>query len=169
MRISVSLDSDLDVKKPDGARGATINDKGDPPAGVTIELNVDALEELVQLEQLRPYLRPKAKGATRDPLAIVHPNPNFWGINAVTVQRIQSPQPSAIEGWDLTIECIEWFPAAKPTNKNSSKNKTPKDDSSAWAGFADGIAGAQDYLRRLSPANTGAATANSGLPNRRAQ
>lgn len=162
-KVSVKLSSDLDVKKPQGGTGATIADKGDPPAEIVIELNLANQNELNQLETMRSKLRPKSKSGARDPLEIVHPNPNFWGITAVTVKDIDSPSPDAVGGWNITITCVEWFPAPKKTPKPSKK---PKDESSAWAPYADdGVAGS-GYIP--PPSKDGSAVNNLGLPHRRA-
>lgn len=158
-QVSVKLGSDLDVKKPPGGTGATIRDQGDPPAEVTIVLNVANQAELDQLESMRPKLRPKSKTGARDPLEIQHPNPNFWGITAVTVKEIDSPSPNAVQGWDLTITCLEWFPAPKPTPKNKKK---PKDDATAWQPFVD-----DDVAGSGVPSRDGSAVNNLGLPSRR--
>jgi hypothetical protein len=135
--VDISLPSGLDVQKPKGANGATIRDEGSPPAELTIKTSIEEREELDALQAMVPILRPRAKDGARDPLSIVHPNANFWGITAVVIEEISSPQPTAMGGWIVTIKALEWFPAPK---KAKDQKKSPTDI-------------AQEQYLRLSPVN----------------
>lgn len=161
--VDVQIISDLDTKKPKGAKQASIADKGDKPSKVKIRLQLEDDEDLDMLEAQLVNLRPRSKGAGREPLDIVHPNPNFWGITAVTVDDVSSPQPDAVDGWIIEVSCLEWAP--EPVKVDASKNKKPKGetDVGSWGPFLDdGVAGSGN------PVANDSALANSGLPDSRA-
>ncbi len=164
-RVKVGCKSDLDTKKPKGAKCATITDKGDHLANVEIELVLEDDEDLTMLEAQLPNLRPRTKGVGREPLEIVHPNPNFWGITAVTVNNISAPQPDAVDGWVITISCIEWAPEPIKVKPKKNKKPTPKGETKVgpWAQmFLD-----DDDAGSGNPVANDAAQGNSGMPNSR--
>lgn len=156
-KVTVKLPSQLDVQKPTGAKGATIKDQGDPPAEITIELQLTSRPELDAFEAARPLLRQKAKNGARAPLEIEHPNPNYWGITAIVIKEIDSPQPDAVQGWKITIQALEWKPAPNAVAPAPAKPKAVGDDAAAWAPYVDKTATTD------SPAKTGAAANNLGL------
>jgi hypothetical protein len=163
-RVSVRIESDLDTKKPKGAKQASIADKGDKPSKVDIELILEDVEDLDMLEAQLVNLRPRSKGAGRSPLEIVHPNPNFWGITAVTVDDVDSPHPDPVDGWRLKISCLEWAPEPIAVKSGKGKEKPKGEgDVGAWGPFRDdGVAGSG------APAENDGALNNLDLPDSRA-
>lgn len=162
-KVRVKLNSDLDTKKPKGAKNASIADKGDKPSKVDIELTLVDKDDLKMLEAQLVNLRPRSKGEGRKPLEIVHPNPNFWGITAVTVDDVDSDHPDAAEGWRINISCLEWAPEPVAVKGGTGKQKPKGDtDTGSWGQFRDdGVAGSG------APDND-AALNNLGLPDSRA-
>lgn len=156
-KVNVKLPSGLDVQKPKGAKGATIKDEGDPPAEITIELQLNSRPSLQAFEAAKPMLRQKAKNGAREPLEIEHPNPNYWGITAIVIKDIDSPQPDAVTGWKVTIQALEWKPAPNAVKPAAKKPKAIGDDAAAWAPYVDKTAVTD------SPAKTGAAAKNFGV------
>jgi len=156
-RVDVTLSSDLDIAKPKAGKGATIKDNGDPPAKLKIRLQIVTKDEIDALAQKLSLLRPKAKNGARDPVEIGHPNANFWGINTITITDISSPQPDAVDGWIITIDAVQWFPAPKAVAA-ASKKPTATGDAAAWAPYVDKKAATD------KPSATGAPAANAGIP-----
>jgi len=162
-RVEVKIESDLDTKKPKGAKQATIADKGDKPSKVTIELVLEDDGDLEKLQAQLTNLRPRSKGAGRAPLEIVHPNPNFWGITAVTVDDVTAPHPDAVEGWVLSISCLEWAPEPVKVDSNTKKKPKGETDVGTWGPFLDdGVAGSGNPVANDSALN------NLDLPDSRA-
>lgn len=163
-KVRVKLQSDLDTKKPKGAKRASIADKGDKPSKISIELQLEDQEDLDMLEAQLVNLRPRSKGAGREPLEIVHPNPNFWGITAVTVDDVDADHPDATEGWRISIECLEWAPEPTAVKTAAGKQKPKGEtDTGSWGQFRDDdVAGSGD------PAANDAALNNLDLPDSRA-
>ncbi len=126
-KVDVVLPTGLDVQKARGAKGATIRDTGDNPAKVKIRTALEDREELDALQAMVPLLRPRGKTSARDPLTIVHPNANFWGITAICIEEVSSPHPTALGGWEIVIDAIEWLPPAKV----KSQAKSPTDTAQA--------------------------------------
>lgn len=162
-QVDVDIESDLDTKKPKGAKQASISDKGDKPSKVKIRLKLEEDADLPKLEAQLQNLRPRSKGAGRAPLEIIHPNPNFWGITAVTVDDVHAGHPDPVNGWDIEVECLEWAP--EPIKVDSSSKKKPKGetDHGAWGPFLDdGVAGSGNPVANDSALN------NLNLPDSRA-
>jgi hypothetical protein len=162
-RVTVKINSDLDTKKPKGAKQASIADKGDKPSRIVIELTLEEDNDLKLLEAQLPNLRPRSQGAGRAPLEIVHPNPNFWGITAVTVDDIDAGHPDPVDGWKIEISCLEWAPEPVKVKGGKGKQKPKGDtDIGTWGPFQDdGVAGSGN------PVANDSAHGNSGLPDSR--
>jgi hypothetical protein len=163
-KVRVKLNSDLDTKKPKGAKQASIADKGDKPSKIDIELTLVDQADLDMLEAQLVNLRPQSKGEGRKPLEIVHPNPNFWGITAVTVDDVDADHPDAAEGWRITLSCLEWAPEPVAVKPGGNKQKPKGDtDIGSWGQFRD-----DDVAGSGAPAENDAALENLGLPDSRA-
>lgn len=156
--VDVKITSSLDIQKPKKAKAGGIRDLGDPPKKVKIKLQMDSPEELKAFEKARPLLLARSKNGARDPIAIEHPNANFWGITAVVIDEIDSPSPDAVEGWQITIDALEWQPFPRDVKKQLKKAKDAEDaDAEAWAPFVS------KAIDGNSPALVGAARKNMGL------
>lgn len=103
----------LDIQKPKGADGYKMKDEGLEPANVEISLVLVRQEELTELAKVLPLLRPPKKGGTRDPLEIQHPSAAVAGITAIAIEKIRISQPTAKDGWTITISAKEWMPGPK--------------------------------------------------------
>lgn len=108
---------EVDVKKAKGNDGATLEDKGKDPAKGQIIARIPASLWPTWQTILRE-LDPQKAGAVRQPREIVHPKPNALGITQVYVQKIALGKPEAGKGMTITLECIEWFDAPKPTQQS---------------------------------------------------
>jgi hypothetical protein len=111
--VKCDVENSLDKKKPSGAQGAKISDEGQEPAQISISLQLINEGDLAALARVLPKIRPPRKGGKRDPLAIVHPNPNILGVESVVIETISMPQPSAADGWVISIGAVEWVPEPK--------------------------------------------------------
>lgn len=151
--VDVKFPSGIDFQKPRGKRGAKFKDIGDEPAKIKITLQISQYAELRAMPEIIRVLRPRG-ASLHDPLEIVHPNPNAWGVAVVVIEDIESPQPSAVEGWTLTINALEWLPQPADLVAQTNKPKS-KADADAWAPFVDRDVG-----------NTDDGVAGSGLPSR---
>lgn len=136
--VDVEIDSGLDVQKPKGAAGATIKDNGDPPKKVKIRLQMASRPELDAFAAARSILLARKKGGARDPIEIEHPNTAFWGITSIVVDKIRSPSPDPVNGWEVSLDCLEWKPAPAPVKVQAKKpktaSKTPTADTTATDG-----------------------------------
>ncbi len=148
--VSVRVRSDIDVKKPQGKRGAKHRDRGDHPRDIKIVLRIRQNEREFAAD-LRDVITPASSGDSRGPIAISHPNTDFWKVSAITIKEVDCPMPSSIDDWVWTIQAIEWVPApAEVGNSNAGKKAKPKDKEAPhnWAA---------DFLNAGSPAKQGAA------------
>lgn len=112
----------VDVKKQKGTDGAELEDTGYEPAKVTIKLKITDAEQWEAWLAVLPKIDPQKPGGLRQPLAILHPEPNSMGVTTVYVTTISGDPPTARSGKTITIECLQWFPAPKATKTS----KTPK-------------------------------------------
>lgn len=116
-RVTVDSGSGLDVQKPKGGKKATIVDNGDPPAKVTIELELLPGDVEEFRDFIIPILRPRGKNSGRAPLEIQHPNCEMWGIGIIAVDTIKSPPPKSGGTMTLTINAYEWAPGPEPVKR----------------------------------------------------
>lgn len=123
--VQVEFPSGLDIKKPKGARGATIKDQGAPPAELRITLELQH-EDMERFESVLRVLRPRAVAGARNPLEITHPQAALWGIAAVTVGPISSPMPQQGGTYIVAFTAYEWAPAPKKVKKSSAAAGTPE-------------------------------------------
>lgn len=129
-QVTVDLGSGLDVKKPKGARRATIRDEGAPPA--TLRVEIELLHgEMAAFESVKKLLRPRSVDGAREPLEISHPQAQLWGINVVTVGEVSAPMPSRGGTYLVSFTCVEWAPA--PTRVKKAK-KSPTTSGSGGNG-----------------------------------
>lgn len=120
-RVKVKLPSGLDVRKPKGGKKGRVRDGGVQPARVDIELELFA-DEMGELQQVIPKLRPRAVGAPQEALSISHPNCRLWSINLVKIGDIGSPMPKTGGTFTLDISAVEHVPQpakVKPAKKTS--------------------------------------------------
>jgi hypothetical protein len=157
-KVDVSVKSELDIKKPKGGKGATITDNGDPPCTLKIMLQLTTQSELNALAQMLPLLRPKAKNSVRPPVEIQHPNANFWGITSIIIESIDSPQPSAVDGWTISMSAVQWMPGPKSVAKKAAAPKRPQSDEEAWAQYRT----ADDKANGTKPSDSGQPGAGLG-------
>jgi hypothetical protein len=155
--VQVRVRSDIDVKKPQGKRGAKHRDRGDHPCDITIRLRIREFERDAA-KQLKDLLKPASSGESRGPLSIDHPNTAFWDIFAITIKEVESPMPSSIDDWVWTVQAIEWVSETDEVgNSNAGPKQRPKDDTSDWLPFQDdGVAGSG------APSRQGAAAEGFG-------
>lgn len=120
----VELPGDLDFQKPKGSKGSTMTDNGDNPAKVTITMVLWLQEQVDQWFRIVPELRAKSAKGARQPQEIIHPNALMHGIDAVVVDNIRADHPDAINGWTITLDCVEWFPAPKKAKGTTNAAKS---------------------------------------------
>lgn len=126
-RVQLTVEYDLDTKKPKGSDGWSMTDNGEVPAPLSIELLMWTSAQLREFERVLPLLRAAKKGGRRDPLGIVHPIASLAGIDAVTIKKFTLPMPDSVNGWRVPIEAIQWFPEPKPKTQAIGKGgETPK-------------------------------------------
>lgn len=120
--VATTVKRALDKQKIKGSDGANLVDQGYEPAPVKITLRLWLREQWTELERLLPTIHPRTKGGVRQPLQIVHPEPNLKGVHQVYVEEIS---PITVEKGlgTLTLSCVEWFPEPKP----AKQKKKPKD------------------------------------------
>lgn len=123
-RVEVKLPSGIDKQKPKGAKKARLRDIGAPPAEISVELEL-LPDEMADLEKVMPMLRPKAKDAPHDVLAVKHPNTLLAGVSLVMVTEVSFPQPKSGGSYVLKFGLIESVP--KPATVKKPVAKPPED------------------------------------------
>ncbi len=124
---------DIDVQKSKGSDGANLEDNGFKPGSCTVELTIFTSEQWDAWLQVLPHIDPQKPGALTRPLQITHPEPNLLGIQSVTVQKISGSPPSGGKKV-YRIQCIQWFPAVKPS-KTDKKPKTKDQSNQSFSGI----------------------------------
>ena len=136
VEVEAGKSRDVDVQKNKGTDGAALSDDGYVPAAVTITLRMWTREQWAAWQDVYPKIDPQRPGGLRQPLSIVHPEPNHRGIDTIYVTSISGSSPRRGGVKTETIECLQWFPAPKPVKKstkpkpppNAGGTETPDDD-----------------------------------------
>lgn len=110
----------IDKHKSKGVDGNYLEDEGYEGGTVTIRLRIINDEQWQAYQAMLPSIDPEQIGGLKQPLAILHPEPNSKGINTVYVTRINGGHPSSSAGKVEIIECEQFFPIVK--KKKTSKN-----------------------------------------------
>lgn len=133
--VTCKKERSVDVKKRKGDDGAELEDTGYEPAQVTIKLKITNADEWAAWQEVRPKFDPQKAGGLRQPLAILHPEPNAMDVNEVYVTSIEGDPPTARSGKLITIECLQWFPAPKPakTSKTAKQKEGGGDEARKYA------------------------------------
>lgn len=125
---------DIDIQKRRKKEKPRIRDNGLAPCAFTIKCEIKASQWL-EWQQKLPSIQPRRAGAVREPLNIVHPLPNTYGVTTIYVHKIKQPPPSARKGGIIEIRVAEWFEEEKetkgPTKKKANTSKYAPPD---WFG-----------------------------------
>lgn len=121
--VSVTWDTELDIKKPSGKSGATMTSEGDNPATVTILMTLATRDDLDLLPEALAALKPQSDGAAKQPLDIIYPSVNALGVESIVVKSIVMPPPTAGAGWPITINARQWVPKPKTQKKLKPKKR----------------------------------------------
>jgi hypothetical protein len=105
-----SVGRKLDTRKPHGADGATIVDKGMDLAEVRITVYVWEPAHLEAWEKLLPTILPRQKLSDRTAVAVYHPSLAELGITRVQIKKVGALRESSPTMKAATIEAIEFRP-----------------------------------------------------------
>jgi hypothetical protein len=153
---SLKVGIDVDTKKPKGSDQATSTDNGLEPAKFRIVVWLVTHEHWFELQAGLDSWNPRRPGRQRQPVELLHPLPNTFGIRNVRVLSVEASQPSAKSGMRVVIEVAEWFAAPKATVNKKVKPETARDYPALSEAIAlgGGIAGIYG-LRPERPFDTG--------------
>lgn len=130
--VSLKLNSGIDIQKPDGKVGARIVDKGEHPPQLHVKLTFPNVEELQLLMPFMPILRPRAKGAAKKPVSVMHPQAMIWGLDYVVIQDLEAPPPKSKTGYIIEFNLSQWVKdppkVKKPANGPKPGGSLPSDE-----------------------------------------
>jgi hypothetical protein len=151
-RVTCSMKSGIDTRKPRGGKKAAQKDLGAPPAQIDVELELQPAQFDQFAEDVVQLLRPSNVFAPRDPIDIEHPETRLWKIYVVIPGEIKSehPQPGGTKIITFTLE--EWAPAATAVKK--SKDKPAQEDDDGWD--------VEKLRKKLGPSGNHASSRNLG-------
>jgi hypothetical protein len=130
---------DVDHKKKKGSDQPKSDDQGIRPSRFAIKVWLTAKDWPLWLDVL-PTFHPRRPGRARQPVEIVHPDPNSLGIKFVRVVSIKPGQSTAKGGKVIQIECIEWFDTPADTKKNNKAKVADLRNGARFLGAALGSA-----------------------------
>lgn len=138
-KVDVSLSQEVDVKKPKGKHGATLTRQGYNPAKVKVRVRVWEAEQFDELQvaiaNVWPASLTRKKNAPTmkvdGPISIEHPKTRLWGIRGVTILGIEDNNGDRGDVYEVTFDCIEFYPSPKTTATKTDKKQLPTYDNSA--------------------------------------
>lgn len=121
---------DIQTKTAKDRDGTSDTDKGEKPAPFELHGTLldrprpDGRTDWMDWIDVLPLIHPLRPGRARQPLAIIHPDPNSMGIDAVRVLEIRYGTTTARSGKQIVIQVQRYYPETKAVDR--SKSKTPK-------------------------------------------
>lgn len=156
-RVEVTPGSGVDVQKPRGSKRAYVEDEGDPPDELSIEITLTPAEAKLFRDKIVPLIKPRNKSGGREPLEISHPQAEFWGIGVIMVGPIRAPQPAPGGFMKISMRAWEWVdkPAevktsgqVKSGDSDTEKTKFPINVPTAATALDAAISGDYSLLEK---------------------
>lgn len=113
----------LEKKKPSGADGGTLADKGLELAEIRVILVYWTAEHWAGIQDLVDRLGARRSLSQRDAVKLFHPALAVLGLSKAVCKSVSSPRPSqAFGAHEIVLEFIEYNP---PARSGSSRTRTP--------------------------------------------
>lgn len=138
---------DVDQQKQKGSNKAYSEDSGRNLATGTILVQLPGIKgsQYEAWKQAIATLDPASPTASTGPIEIVHPNTRLRGIATIRIVEINSPAPTAREGYNPVIKWIEYAEKPKEVKKAATKKSKP------FTGDTSLIAGGPPMIQLLEP------------------
>jgi hypothetical protein len=119
-----ALERSVDVKKPLGAKAATIAFHGDDPAKPEWELTLWTPKQWDRYQEMLPLIQPRKPDAYPQPVSASHPTLALHGITAIFFTKVGFPQIK--EGiCTIALSAMEWVPKPKPVKNSGAGGAGP--------------------------------------------
>jgi len=126
-----AIERSVDVKKPLGAKAATIAFHGDDPCKPEWDLLIWTPAQWDAFQEMMPLIQPRKPDAYPAPLEASHPTLAFAGIKAIFFTRIGFPKIDEGIG-TIKLSALEWVPKPKPVKKPATAVPPVVSDSPPW-------------------------------------
>ena len=125
--VKTTVKRDVKIKKAKGKGGASMEDQGNDVATGTITLKMWTSAQWTELLRILPTIQPRRPEGAKDPLELVHPEPNAKAVTQVFVDEIPPFDKDDKGLMTVTFKFTEWCPAPKPVKagKKAAKTQTP--------------------------------------------
>lgn len=135
-----------DTQEIPGQDGATRTVLGYADAELTAEITIWDESQMEKIKRLGDLFRPRREQKTYQPVSIVHPSANRWGIRQVYIFAIEQSPWTSKNGATITLSMREW------RSREQRKTKQTKPISVAAANTS----GIPDGIDIAAPSRTGA-------------
>lgn len=136
----------VNTKRAKGQDCPTSKDNGIEPAKFAIHVWL-AEHHWKAWQSVVGKIHPRRPGRARQPLEIVHPEPNVLGISQVRVISFTGEAPTAAKGKRYKIVVEEWFDEPKPVKvKTNANGKEASVRANYYFGDGQGNQGEGDRL-----------------------
>jgi len=125
--VKTTVKRDIQLKKAKGKGGQTSEDQGNLAATGEIRMRIWTRAQWNEWLRILPTIQPRRPEGPKDPLEIIHPEPNSKSVSQITVDEIP-PYEGPDEKGILTVvmKFKEWTPAPKPVKAGSGAAKSDK-------------------------------------------
>jgi hypothetical protein len=111
----------LDVKPAPGTDGAYETNQGYEPAKLEVSLSLYLEEHLRAWEELLKVIRPLPGKQKSEPVNIVHPLLDLYGLRRFRVPKIPLLKRDGPQSYGARLQCVEHFDQPKAMGKQSPK------------------------------------------------
>ena len=132
-KVDVHPSQEVDVKKPKGRHGATVTRHGYNPAKVKIRVRCTDAAQFADLQVVIANVWPASLARKKNaqpaqvdgPIPISHPKAQLWGITGVTILSIDDTSGERGDIYELTFDCLEYYPPPKVTATKTDTKTLP--------------------------------------------
>lgn len=126
-----AIERSVDIKKPLGAKAATIAFHGDDPVKFDWDLLIWTPAQWDAFQAMLPIIQPRKPDAYPSPLEATHPSIAFAAVKAIFFTRIGLPDIDNGIG-TIPLSALEWTPKPKPVKKPATAVPPVVNSSPPW-------------------------------------
>jgi len=117
--VKTNTKRDVQLKKAKDRSGQSLEDQGNLNATGTITMRIWTDPQWQEWLRIFPIIQPRREGGAKDPLEIIHPEPNGKGVKAIFIDEIPGYPPPEKGILTITMRFVEWKPKPKPVTTGS--------------------------------------------------
>ncbi len=118
--VKTNVKRDVKLKKSKAKSGESLEDQGNKAATGTITMQLASRPQWDEWQRILPVIQPRRADGIKDPLEIVHPEPNSKNVTQIFIDEIPGYSPPAKGILTVTMRFKEFVPKPKKVRTGGS-------------------------------------------------